>query len=209
MEMDAMRMTSSRMLAALTLSVLSACSGGGGGGGGGTTPQFGTISGTVTANGAGLAGVTVSISGGGSTTTSATGQFTLSNVATGARSVSVAPPAGYITAVHGADAAEVAVTAGQTSTASFQLVRGVVVNAAGTSFSPATVTVPVGATVRWVNGGGTHTVTPVNPGQPGAWASAGLGVGATFQHVFAAAGTFNYFCQPHQGMGMTGTVTVS
>ena len=205
-----MRMTYPRMLGILALSALAACSGGGGGGGGGgTNTQFGTISGTVTANGAGLANVTVSISGGGSTTTNASGQFSLANVATGARAVSIAEPDGYIAATHGGDAANVAVSAGQTANAAFQLVRGVEVGAAGTSFSPQAVSVPVGATVRWVNGGGTHTVTPANAGQAGGWSAAALGVGTTFQHVFGTAGTFNYFCQPHQGMGMTGAVMVS
>lgn len=206
-----MRMTTTRMLTVLALSALSACSGGGGGGGGGggTNTQFGTVSGTVTVGGAGLAGATVSVSGGGSATTNAAGQYSIANVATGARSLSVSPPDGYIAANHGGDAASVSVAASQTASANFLLVRGVVVTAAGTSFSPAAVTVPVGAVVRWVNGGGTHTVTPGNAGQAGAWTSAALGSGTTFQHVFGTAGTFNYHCQPHQAAGMTGVVTVS
>ena len=31
----------------------------------------------------------------------------------------------------------------------------------------------------------------------------------SFQHVFTVAGTYNYQCDPHVGMGMIGTITVS
>jgi plastocyanin len=203
-----MRVTHFGLLALLSAAVLTACSGGGGGGGG-TVPQFGTISGAVTAGGAGVAGANVAIAGGASTTTNAAGQFTLTNVAAGGRTVNVTLPAGFISAVQGGDATTVQVAANQTATASFQAVRGVIVTAAGTSFTPANVTIPAGGVVRWVNGGGTHTVTPDNAAQPGAWASADLPGGATFQHTFGAAATYAYHCAPHQAMGMNGTVTVT
>jgi plastocyanin len=35
-----------------------------------------------------------------------------------------------------------------------------------------------------------------------------LGSGAAYHHQFTAAGTYPYFCSPHAGAGMTGTVTV-
>jgi plastocyanin len=196
-------------LAALGM-MLAACSGGGGGGGGGTTdPQFGTVSGTVMAGGTGVAGATVSVQGGPSTTTSASGQFTLNNVAVGARNVVLTVPAGFIT-VSPADPTTkgVTVAANQTAQTSFNLKRGVVVTASGTSFSPSAVTIPVGSTVRWVNGGGSHTVTPGNPAQAGVWSNTDLGPGATFEHEFGTAATYAYHCQPHQSMGMTGSVTV-
>lgn len=203
-----MRILPVRSIPALVLAALAACSGGGGGGGGGTTPQFGSVSGTVTRGGTPLAGVTVSVSGGGSATTSAAGLYTIASVATGTRTVTVTLPDGHIAAAHNGHTAQVQVGAGQTAAASFQLVRGAVVTAAGTSFTPAAVSVPTGGVVRWVNGGGTHTVTP-SAAQPGGFAAAPLGAGATFQHTFGTAGAFDYFCQPHQAMGMTGSVTVT
>ncbi|HZG41803.1 MAG TPA: hypothetical protein VEY93_02495, partial [Longimicrobium sp.] len=177
----------------LALGAAAACGGGDGGGGGGppTGTQTGTVSGRVSHGAAGVAGVTLSVAGGGSATTDAAGNFSIANVTTGARTVAIAMPTGFITA-NAADGTsrEVAVSAGQTATANFDLKRGVVVTASGTSFSPQTVTVPSGGTVRWVNGGGgAHTVTP-NAGQAGAWASANLPTGASFEHTFGTTGTF-------------------
>jgi plastocyanin len=193
-----------------TAVLMMGCSGGGGGGGGPADPQFGTVSGSVLAGGTGVAGATVSVAGGGSAVTGANGAFTIPSVPAGTRTVSLALPAGFITAA-AADATSksVSVAANGTAQASFALKRGVVVTASGTSFSPAAVAVPQGATVRWVNGGGVHTVTPDNAGQAGAWAGSDLGAGASFEHTFSTAGAFNYHCIPHQGMGMTGTITVS
>lgn len=192
--------------------LLAACGGGGGGdddGGGGTGPQFGTVSGQVTANGAGVQGVVVTVSGAGSATTNAAGAFQVTNVPVGSPTVAMAMPAGYITAAAGdAISKSVTVSAGQTATASFAIKRGVEVTAAGVSFAPQAITVPAGGTVRWVNGGGSHTVTPDAGAPAGAWQSAPLGAGASFEHTFAAAGTYNYHCNPHQAAGMTGTVSV-
>lgn len=196
-------------------SLLVACSGGGGGdggggGGGGTTPQFGTVSGQVTAGAAGVQGVIVSVGGSGSTTTDAGGSFSVANVPVGGRTVTIIVPSGYIMAAAGDPMAKsVSVGASATATVSFALKRGVQVTAIGTTFSPENVTVPTGGTVRWVgSGGGPHTVSQ-SPGNPaGGWADAALPNGATMDHTFNAAGTFNYFCAPHQAMGMTGRVTV-
>ncbi|CAA9345619.1 MAG: hypothetical protein AVDCRST_MAG89-2846 [uncultured Gemmatimonadetes bacterium] len=196
----------------LALGAASACGGGSGGGGGGppTGTQTGTVAGRVSNGAAGVAGVSVSIAGGGSATTDAGGNFSIGNVTTGARTVAITMPAGFITA-NPADGTskEVTVSAGQSATANFGLKRGVVVTASGTSFSPKSVSVPTGATVRWVNaGGGAHTVTPATAGQAGGWASANLPEGALFEHTFGTAGNFNYRCLPHEAMGMTGSVGV-
>jgi plastocyanin len=32
--------------------------------------------------------------------------------------------------------------------------------------------------------------------------------GAQYSHTFTTAGTYNYFCRPHCGAGMTATITV-
>jgi plastocyanin len=71
------------------------------------------------------------------------------------------------------------------------------------AFTPAALTVPVGATVTWTNKDGTiHTVTSTTK----AFASDGLDQGGTFSHTFTAPGTYPYSCKLHPRM--TGTVTV-
>lgn len=187
-----------------------ACSGGGGGTGGPPTgTETGTVAGQVTAAGAGVAGATISVTGSGSATTDAAGNFQIPNVPTGARAVIISPPAGFITAsVAEATTKTANVSAGQTANVAWTLKRGVLVTANSSSFAPAQVSVPVGQTVRWVSAGGSHTVTPDDPSQPGVWQSSPLGPGAAFEHTFAQAGSHPYHCIPHQAAGMTGTVTV-
>jgi plastocyanin len=174
-----------------------------------TQTQTGTIAGKVSNGAAGLAGVSVTIVGAGSATTDAGGNFSIGGVATGTRSVNIAVPAGFITATASEAASKgVSVSAGQTATVNFALTRGVLVSATSNVFTPQAVTIPPGATVRWVGTAGNHTVTPANEGQPGAWPSANLPAGAIFEHTFGTTGTFDYVCVPHIAVGMTGTVTV-
>ena len=72
------------------------------------------------------------------------------------------------------------------------------------SFSPASVTIAVGGTVRWTNGDrDSHTVTADN----GSFDSGILAPGGTFSHTFPTAGTFAYHCEIHPDM--RGTVTVT
>lgn len=189
----------------LALGAAAAC----GGDGPPTQAQTGTVAGKVSNGAVGLAGVSVSVAGGGSATTDAGGNYSISGVATGARSVAIDMPAGFIIGTAGDPVSQgLTVGAGQTTTVNFALKRGVVVVATGNVFTPQVVTVPPGATVRWLGTAGNHTVTPTNAGQPGAWASANLPLGAVFEHTFATTGTFDYLCIPHQAVGMTGTVTV-
>jgi plastocyanin len=164
----------------------------------------------VTAGGAGVQGVNVSVAGAGNATTDAAGNFSIPNVPTGSPSVSVTLPNGYITAnASDATTKTVAVAAGQTASTSFALKRGMQVSASGTSFAPEDLTVAPGFTVRWMNNGGDHTVTPDAGSPAGAWNSANLPPSASFEHTFGTAGTYNYHCQPHQSLGMTGSVTVT
>lgn len=77
------------------------------------------------------------------------------------------------------------------------------------SFSPATVTVAIGGSVRWVNAQPiAHTITPDNPSQPGVWANQNIPAqqGFSFSHTFNTAGSYRYHCTLHAGM--TGTVNV-
>lgn len=96
------------------------------------------------------------------------------------------------------------------------------------TFDPATLSVAPGTTVVFDNVGSLdHSVTAYEDELPeGAdyFASGGfdaeqaardgypegaLGGGDTYEHVFEATGTYEYFCIPHEGSGMTGTIEVS
>lgn len=81
---------------------------------------------------------------------------------------------------------------------------------AANTFEPASVTVERGTVVRFINDiQRVHTVTPATPGQAGAWPEATLSdAGQVFQHTFEAAGSFSYYCRPHQGRGMAATIVV-
>jgi plastocyanin len=76
------------------------------------------------------------------------------------------------------------------------------------SFSPAHITVEPGTTVTWVQSGNNpHTTTSYD----GLWDSGMIegGSGGTFSFTFEEPGTYDYFCIPHEEMGMVGSVTVS
>ena len=81
------------------------------------------------------------------------------------------------------------------------------------SFSPPHLTVTVGTTVRWRNAGPfDHTVTSgtgSRAGDVGAEFDAKLPAGGGFEFTFDTVGDHPYFCRPHEGMGMKGTVTVT
>jgi plastocyanin len=70
------------------------------------------------------------------------------------------------------------------------------------AFSPATIKVPVGATVRWKNDDSVaHTATSK------AFDSGNLDSGRSFSFTFMKSGSYAYVCSYHQGM--TGTVVVN
>lgn len=98
---------------------------------------------------------------------------------------------------------------------------------AAQEFSPATITVSVGETITFVNGSDeAHTVTAYEAAIPNdgryfasgdfdseeaalADLSAGLiDPGATYEVTLEEAGTYEYFCIPHEGQGMTGSIVV-
>jgi plastocyanin len=73
------------------------------------------------------------------------------------------------------------------------------------TFSPSSLTVPVGTKVTWTNRDDIpHTVT--DTGGPKPFRSPPLDTGDAFSHVFASAGTYHYFCSLHPFM--QGTVIV-
>ncbi|WP_049980932.1 plastocyanin/azurin family copper-binding protein [Halolamina rubra] len=98
----------------------------------------------------------------------------------------------------------------------------------GLVFDPEDITVAVGDTVVWENVGSVgHSVTAYEEDIPdGAdyWASGGFDNeqaardnypdqgdvpgGESYEHTFETLGTHEYFCIPHEGVGMVGTVEV-
>lgn len=72
-------------------------------------------------------------------------------------------------------------------------------------FSPATVTIPVGGKVTWVNCSAASTVH-TSTADAGAWASGSLAQYVTYERTFDAAGDFPFHCDPHPFM--KGTIVV-
>jgi plastocyanin len=206
-------MTSRSICTALALAALAgAC----GGDGGTTDPMGGTgnIEGQVSAAGTGVGGAAIALQGGGTTTTNQAGAYSFTGVAVGTRQLTLTVPSGFSLAAGQSATRSASVTAGQTSTVSWELtgagggdeVR--VITLAGVSFTPSQLTIPVGTRVRWVAQDSGHTVTPNNAAQPGAWPSQSLDAGQSYEFTFTTAGTFDYHCVPHQAMGMTGRIVV-
>ncbi len=83
--------------------------------------------------------------------------------------------------------------------------RYIICMTADNQFAPKLAEVPVGATVVFINEGGSH-----NTVSPGNWNSAIAGDSKRVNHVqtFQEAGSFDYYCQPHENIGMTGTIRV-
>ena len=92
------------------------------------------------------------------------------------------------------------------------------VGANGLNFAPQLLSIKAGDTVHWVWDSSGHNVVSGSPGvadnkfcSPNSMNCSSAptsNTGATYDHLFAAAGTFAYFCAPHAGAGMTATVVV-
>jgi plastocyanin len=76
----------------------------------------------------------------------------------------------------------------------------------GMSFSPGTITVKVGTTVKWTNSDyySSHTVTSDDGTS---FNSGSVASGSSFSYTPTAAGTFPYHCSIHAGMNGTLVVT--
>ena len=190
----------------------------------GNTPATGNVTGTAVSGGSGVAGGSVVASRSGAANRTATptaAGYTISNLAVGTWSLEYTPPTTHVLANGEDGSRSVAITEGQTTTASaFQLdpapATGVVeIRLNGTSFVNGTVTIAPGTTVRWINDDGqTHTVTPENSSQPGVWSRRETSSeGVVFEHTFNVANqAYRYRCEPHSTSftnGMVGTVTVT
>jgi plastocyanin len=69
-------------------------------------------------------------------------------------------------------------------------------------FKPATLTIPLGATVIWTNRDiAAHTVTSNETDEK--FDSHDIPNQGTFSHTYHHVGTFPYFCLPHTGMQAT------
>ncbi len=91
------------------------------------------------------------------------------------------------------------------------MVHTVNVGQGGNRFVPSTSTISVGDTVRWVWVGSGHSTTsgPCPPCSPsGVWDSGIRFSGFMFERQFNEAGSFPYFCIPHN-VSMTGTINVN
>lgn len=97
------------------------------------------------------------------------------------------------------------------------------------TFAPQTITVSTGTTVTWDNVSNlAHSVTAYAdeiPDDAAYFASGGadseeqareaypdtgeIPAGETYEHSFEVAGSYGYFCIPHESAGMTGTVEVT
>ncbi len=90
------------------------------------------------------------------------------------------------------------------------------ISAALFQFTPAAITVVAGTTVVWDGVLLPHTVTTTSSVGGRSHDTAGpdsfdeiLGQGGEVRHTFNNPGIFNYFCRPHAGLGMVGTVIVA
>lgn len=107
-------------------------------------------------------------------------------------------------------------TAGQQSTGERV---GMVTGQGGAQlFSAPVLWVEQGATVTWYNDSGSHSTTAYArandkpqriPQNAEAWDSGILSEqGATFDHTFDTPGVYDYYCTPHESLGMVGRVVV-
>jgi len=86
-----------------------------------------------------------------------------------------------------------------------------IVTVANFSFTPSSLNVTVGDTVRWVWSSGSHTTTS-NPGEiptgAAAWDHPITSSNQTFEYKVTVAGSYNYVCTPH-APNMAGTFTAT
>ena len=169
---------------------------------------------TVQTDGAADAGVTVRLFASGGTSameelvTNSSGQVVFTELDAGTYDVEVEVPSNLALGANESGRKSVTVAAEETRDVSFQLVTPglTVVTLNASTFSPATVTIDVGETIRWVNGQAiAHTITPDDHSE---WTSQTVSAnGETFEHRFQTAGSYPYLCTFHAGM--TGTVNVN
>jgi plastocyanin len=77
-------------------------------------------------------------------------------------------------------------------------------------FTPTSLTIDVGDTVVWTNTQGSHNVNGKQSSYSSNPESFGndVGTGWIYSHVFTIAGNYDYQCDPHLALGMTGKIIV-
>jgi plastocyanin len=81
-------------------------------------------------------------------------------------------------------------------------------------FQPADLTIAPGTTVNFVWDSDNHNVVPESIPDGATWEgtegapSKTYNTGYEYSHTFNTVGTYEYFCQPHKGAGMVGSITV-
>jgi plastocyanin len=82
------------------------------------------------------------------------------------------------------------------------------------AYDPAEITVAVGETVTWTWDSRNHNIVVSEQPESGAWsgtdgdAATTYDAPHTYEYTFDTPGTYEYYCQPHEGLGMAGTVVV-
>ena len=180
-------------------------------------PTTGSLRASVNADGTGQSGFLVNLYADGASTPSSTlvtggdGSVTFTDLEAGVWEVEVELEDGFELEAGEQARKNATVVAGQTASATFALVDtfdGELIMAQDNlTFSQSSLTIAAGTAVRWVNSGAMlHTVTPDGHSE---WSAASLGTtGDRFTHTFNTPGTYAYYCEPHQGQGMTGTIVV-
>ncbi|WP_415379988.1 plastocyanin/azurin family copper-binding protein [Halosimplex sp. TS25] len=120
------------------------------------------------------------------------------------------------TTTAGTPTATATATASATPTATPRQAAQVVAVADGAlAFDPDSFEIDVGETVTWVWHSNSHNVRPEStPSGSDFSGTAGddgdlYDEGHTLSHTFEVAGEYEYYCGPHQGVGMTGSFTVT
>jgi len=86
------------------------------------------------------------------------------------------------------------------------------INTVGSTFAPNSLTINIGDTVTWNNTGGYHNVNATQdtfPSNPESFGNSVSPSAWSFQWVFTMTGTYDYQCDPHVGIGMTGIIIVN
>jgi serine-aspartate repeat-containing protein C/D/E len=183
----------------------------------------GAVAGSVKNGSTGVGSAGLSLIRGGfatrSVTADASGNFTATQVPTGTWTLSISVPATLQLAAGESGSRTVSIAADQTTqTSAFNLTTRVApanndIQIIGTSFSPEKLTISAGTTVRWIGDGGTHTITPQNPNQPGVFERVQFSSpNVVLTHTFSVPGqVYVYRCEFHSDnftTGMVGTITV-
>jgi plastocyanin len=185
----------------------------------------GSATGTVRLEGAAVAAGTVTAARPGftaRTTTPGTGGYAFDGLPVGNWVVEYAPGTQHVLAAGEPGTRAVMIFENQTATLTpFEVAvrpagpQVVEVRLLSAEFSPATLSIPAGTTVRWINDAPVaHTITPENPNQPGVWQRRETSTqGVVFEHTFPVAGqTYRYRCEPHSvnfQTGMVGVISVT